>query len=290
MDVGQDRGDVAGRLPTGGLATARLSLTYQGMSAGRVSGSRPMSSWRPVRAAQWRVSSRSETLMAGPPPTLKVAPSRRSSRRPDAAAGRTGRPRAGCRAPACRGRRSRCRTRAAEQVPRHPQDDETLVDLAHLPGAGDHAAAVDHRAQAVHRAIFLDQQFGGELGGAVQGTGAGQRKIFGNAGGGPAWAVALRGDQAGGGDQAIGLRLQRQRAQSGDRIDAAAGQEHQVAAGAAQVLQAVDQAGQVGVQQVAGASAVAGMDAGFGRTFDQQIDRAGGVEVLRRSARRRAGR
>ena len=35
--------------------------------------------------------------------------------------------------------------RVAEVVGEHPVGEDALVDLAHLPGAGDHAAAVDHR-------------------------------------------------------------------------------------------------------------------------------------------------
>ena len=38
--------------------------------------------------------------------------------------------------------------RAAEVVGEHPVGEDALVDLAHLPGPGDHAAAVDHRRHA----------------------------------------------------------------------------------------------------------------------------------------------
>src|SRR3982074_3010553 len=41
-----------------------------------------------------------------------------------------------------------------------PQHEEALIDLAHLPWAGDHAAAIDNRTQAEGSVVFLDQQLG----------------------------------------------------------------------------------------------------------------------------------
>src|SRR5439155_5200342 len=49
-----------------------------------------------------------------------------------------------------------------------PQHEEALIYLAHLPRAGDHATAVDDRAQAEGGIVFLDQQLGSELGRAVE--------------------------------------------------------------------------------------------------------------------------
>ena len=72
--------------------------------------------------------------------------------------------------------------RVAEVVGEHPVGEDALVDLAHLPGAGDHAAAVDHRRHAEPRPVLLDQQLGGELGGAVEGAGALEREVLGDAG------------------------------------------------------------------------------------------------------------
>src|SRR5205085_8115904 len=70
---------------------------------------------------------------------------------------------------------------APEVVPAHPEGEDALVDLAHLPRAGDDAAAVDDEAQAIHRAIFLDEQFGAELRRAIERPRALQREVLGDA-------------------------------------------------------------------------------------------------------------
>ena len=72
--------------------------------------------------------------------------------------------------------------RVAEVVGEHPVGEDALVDLAHLPGAGDHAAAVDHRRHPEAGPVLLDQQLGGELGGAVEGAGAVERELLGDPG------------------------------------------------------------------------------------------------------------
>src|SRR3954468_16075580 len=56
--------------------------------------------------------------------------------------------------------------RPAQPVPEQPEGEDALVDLAHLPGAGDHSTAVDHRLDAV-AAVLGDELLGGELGRAV---------------------------------------------------------------------------------------------------------------------------
>src|SRR6478672_3210135 len=70
---------------------------------------------------------------------------------------------------------------AAEVVAEQPPGEDALIDLAHLPRAGDHAAAVGHRPQPEGVGVLLDQQLGGELGRAVEGAGAGEREILGDA-------------------------------------------------------------------------------------------------------------
>src|SRR3954471_15948107 len=52
--------------------------------------------------------------------------------------------------------------RVAEVVGEHPVGEHPLVDLPHLPGAGDDAATVDHRGDAEPLAVLLDQHLGGE--------------------------------------------------------------------------------------------------------------------------------
>src|ERR1700761_6884541 len=52
--------------------------------------------------------------------------------------------------------------RVAEIVGEHPVGEHPLVDLSHLPGAGDDAETVDHGGHAERRAVLLDQQPGGQ--------------------------------------------------------------------------------------------------------------------------------
>ena len=68
--------------------------------------------------------------------------------------------------------------RVAEVVGEHPVGEDALVDLSHLPGAGDHPAAVDDGGEAEAGPVLLDQQLGGELGRPVEGAGALQRKLL----------------------------------------------------------------------------------------------------------------
>ena len=106
----------------------------------------------PVSSRQISVVSRSERLHSRPPPTLTVRPSQRSgssswrstrsTRSSTWSRSRTCLP---CAAEADVGER------VAEVVGEHPVGEDALVDLAHLPGPGDHAAAVDHRRHAERR-------------------------------------------------------------------------------------------------------------------------------------------
>ena len=63
----------------------------------------------------------------------------------------------------------------------HPEREHALVGLAHLPRPGDHAAAVDDVAQAVHVGVLGQQQLARQLGGAVQRARAVERKRFADA-------------------------------------------------------------------------------------------------------------
>ena len=75
-------------------------------------------------------------------------------------------------------------------------------------------------------------------------------------------------------------RSQRQPAQRRDRVDPARRQENHCAAMAARMVEAVDRAEQVGVEQIAGAAVVAGMHRRLGRAFDDQIGFREAVEIL----------
>src|SRR6187399_2380772 len=71
--------------------------------------------------------------------------------------------------------------REAEVMVKEPEGEDSLVDLAHLPGPGDHPATVDHRAQPEARRVLLDQQLGGELGRPVEAAGSVEREVLGDA-------------------------------------------------------------------------------------------------------------
>ena len=49
-----------------------------------------------------------------------------------------------------------------------PQGVDTLIDLAPLARPGDDAAAVDQGLHTVGGAVFLDEEFGSQLGCAVE--------------------------------------------------------------------------------------------------------------------------
>ena len=68
-----------------------------------------------------------------------------------------------------------------------------------------------------------------------------------------------------------------------DRIHAARREENHVRAVPPRGLEAVDRAGEVGLEHVGRAAAVAGVHGGLGRTFEQQVERAGVGEVVRRA-------
>ena len=151
------------------------SERYIGTSPARVSETGSIGTSLPVRRWQIAVVSASERLHSRPPPTLTVRPSQLGgieqlaldqvdqvldveqvahllalAAEADVA------------------------ERVAEMVGEHPVGEDALVDLAHLPRAGDDAAAVDHGRDPEPRPVLLDQQLGGELGGAVEGAGAGR--------------------------------------------------------------------------------------------------------------------
>src|SRR5215218_8903681 len=67
---------------------------------------------------------------------------------------------------------------APEVVAEQPVGEDPLVDPAHLPGAGDHAAAVDHRRQAECRRELGDEQLRRQLGGSVERARALEREDF----------------------------------------------------------------------------------------------------------------
>ncbi len=158
--------------------------------------------------------------------------------------------------------------RVAEVVGEHPVREDALVDLAHLPRPGDDAAAVDHRGHAEAGPVLLDQQLGGELGGAVEGAGAVEREVLGDA------RRRDPGDRLLGGDLEAGLAPPPALSSTcgRDRVDAAGREEDDEGAVAAGQLEAVVGAGQVGVDEVAGVAVDAAHHRGLGRALDQGRD------------------
>ena len=163
--------------------------------------------------------------------------------------------------------------RPAEEVAEQPPGEDTLIDLAHLPGAGDHAAAVDHRSQPEGIGVLLDQVLGGELGGAVERAGAGHRERLGDA------CRPGAGDRLGLGELEAGLSLLESQLQlRGDRVDAAGGEEDEEGILGPGALEAVEGAEQVGLDRVGGIGE-AGQDRGLGRALDHRLEAAAGGQV-----------
>src|SRR3954470_5728164 len=135
----------------------------------------------------------------------------------------------------------------AEAVGEHPVGEHPLVDLAHLPGPGNDAAAVDHRRHAEALAVLLDQQLGRELGGAVERPRALEREVLGDALRTHPPHRLLAGDlEAGLGLLQVQLHLRR------NRVDATGREEDHEGAVAPSQLQAVIGASEVGLDEVAG--------------------------------------
>src|SRR5207302_9707774 len=68
--------------------------------------------------------------------------------------------------------------RAPEVMGKQPVRENALIDLAHLPGAGDNAATIDHRPETERLGILGDQHFRRELRRSVKGAGARERKLL----------------------------------------------------------------------------------------------------------------
>src|SRR5918997_1467001 len=68
----------------------------------------------------------------------------------------------------------------AEVVPGHPEGEDALVHLAHLPGTGYYPAAVYEGFYAIGRSIFFDEHLRGQLGRPVEGTSTSEREVLGD--------------------------------------------------------------------------------------------------------------
>ena len=143
--------------------------------------------------------------------------------------------------------------RSAEQMPRDPQGNDALIDLAHLPRSRDHAASVRDGAEPVHLAILDHEQLGAQLRGSVQRARALQREVLGDTAGRCSGHRLI----------VVELETQRrimeaQRVDRGGRVDATRRKEQDVRAVSPGELQAVHCAVEVGAHDITRRGRVAG--------------------------------
>ena len=157
---------------------------------------------------------------------------------------------------------------AIETVGGNPERHDSLVCFRHLPRARKQAATIDDEPDPVSVAIFGHHEFGRQFRHAVQGARPVEWKlladaVFGGAGNG------LRGPQT---VARLGL-LEGQAIDRRHRVDAAGGHEQEVGLGLPGNLQAMEAAGQVGVDQVFRRTAVAGQNRGLRGALQNQVRR-----------------
>src|SRR3954451_19565722 len=164
--------------------------------------------------------------------------------------------------------------RVAEVVGEHPVGEDPLVDLAHLPGSGDDAAAVDHGGDTEALAVLLDQHLGGQLGGTVERPRPLEREVLGDPLR-PHSPHRLRGGdlEAGLGLLQVQLHLRRH------WVDAAGREEDDEGAVAPRQLQAVVGAGEVGVDEVAGVAVDPAHRRRLGRALYQRRQLRQGLQI-----------
>ena len=160
-------------------------------------------------------------------------------------------------------------------VGEHPVREDALIYLAHLPRPGDHAAPVDHRAEPVGVAVLLDQELRRELGRPIEGAGAVERKILGDAGRRDS-GERLFGAEL---EARLGL-LERHGAKLRHRVDPARRQEHDVDLMAAGELEAVVGPQEVRSHKVIGAAIKPGERGWLRRALQQRVGRAGAQQIV----------
>jgi hypothetical protein len=154
--------------------------------------------------------------------------------------------------------------RAIVKMPCCPEDEKSLIDLPHLPGPCDHPAAVDDRLHAKGGIVFLDQQFGGELGRAVERTAAVSRKLLGDAARGPTVSKCT-----GHNCEAITFKPQREGTQRRNLINPARRQKNHRRAMTTRVFEGIECPDQIGIDEIARIAVPTGMDGRLGRALDQ---------------------
>ena len=167
----------------------------------------------------------------------------------------------------------------------HPVGEHALVDLAHLPGAGDDAAAVDHRAQAVRGR--------GTPRSAARPPASSRRRASGRPSSGKSSAmpaVETPGTvcSARARSESRSPRARRSRAPAPDRRGWSRGRRR--CAVAPRQFEAVVGADQVRLDEVVRAAVEAGHDRRLGRALDERVDLADCEQIIQARARRRGAK
>jgi hypothetical protein len=152
--------------------------------------------------------------------------------------------------------------------------EHPLVDLAHLPGAGEHAAAVDHRADPERGPVLGGEQLAGELGGAVKGPRPVQREALRHAGRPDPGALLV------GVELETGLCLAPRRlVQRLEWVDTTRRDEDELGRVAPGQLQAVPRSHEVAVEHVGGVARGAGDRGRLGRALNHGVHGIEGEQV-----------
>ena len=147
-----------------------------------------------------------------------------------------------------------------------PQHDKALIDLAHLPRTGNDAATVDHRAQAIHRAILFDQQLGCKFGRPVKRAIAGKEKYSEMPAALTPGCRPARRKKASSSDRAAARAAR-------DGIDAAGREKHEIRAMPPRMFETIGGTEQIGVDEIIRIAVIAGMHTRLGRGFDEDVGR-----------------
>ena len=259
------------------------SSTIQGMSNGRARASEA-TGWGPKRSSHQSVSCRSDMAEAAPPPTFTIAvgrvdPGRRELRLEER--GEVARVQAVAHLVAL-APEADVPERPPAQVAVDPVGEDALVRPAELARAREDAAPVDEDGQPEGLAVFQGEGLARELRRAVERDGRrGRERLRDPRGPTPA------GRRPPSGRKAPVRDVHRSAGQGRDAVDPARAQEDEAGAVALAVLEQVDRAAEVVLDQLARAREPVdpGQDARIGRGVDHPVARRAGRR--RRSPRGR---
>ena len=161
--------------------------------------------------------------------------------------------------------------RTAAQVAVEPVGENTLVGAPELTGTGKNTAAVDENRQVECLAVFERESFGRELGRAIEGNGRLGAEGLVDTGGGQAGGKARgQGRRAKG----VGDGFDGEIGEGRNRINAARAEQDETGAVLLAVLEHIDRADEVVVDQFAGGSFAVdtGEYAGICGRIDDEVD------------------